>query len=523
MMYNTILSSGSCFHQTLKIVLRIILLVFMAACQENDGNYRIVTSAGTDNINEEESAARPDSFAVGSRTIFIHDYSRPFDSVAGIKTGVRSLITEVWYPVDHAEVDQDRYRQASYGDYVFGNSAMHHLMMTGTTFFHLTPNSVRKNVTASQIEAAISELFDRKRLSYVDAPLANTGTKLPVIVMSHGDAGSRYSMESLCEHLAAHGYFVIAPEHTGNSPYSMTGSDPALLEETGDPEFRTAMSEVLGLLSEQGAYGSEANFGQSYAPAVESSSPVQTLIDLDKALLQRLNDLRATLDELAKMNTGGPFTDRLNLENIGLMGRSFGGATTLAALNLEDRFTAGVAVVPPALEDPRSGIPDDVLVPADKESVLLGAAGDFPLSKFVKPTLLLVGEEDDLIIGLSLSMAKGDAGRMPSVNNPHPALRRAYETSSVPVVWASLANSNHATLGISGEYWWPELKPDVQARFFDTEQVFTLIDPVLAHTIQKEKVLAFFDLTIRGEELAGERLADQGYSSAGLTLEMRNF
>ncbi|MFT5483671.1 MAG: hypothetical protein ACI9GW_002329, partial [Halieaceae bacterium] len=38
-------------------------------------------------------------YAVGSSTFFIHDESRPYDSVAGINTGVRTLVTELWYPV----------------------------------------------------------------------------------------------------------------------------------------------------------------------------------------------------------------------------------------------------------------------------------------------------------------------------------------------------------------------------------------------------------------------------------------
>ena len=49
-----------------------------------------------------------------------------------------------------------------------------------------------------------------------------------MIVMSHGDAGSRYNMESAVQYLAGHGYIVIAPDHTGNSPYAQVGRDPLL-------------------------------------------------------------------------------------------------------------------------------------------------------------------------------------------------------------------------------------------------------------------------------------------------------
>ena len=60
---------------------------------------------------------------------------------------------------------------------------MHRLMMTNTTFFHLTPDTVREGVTTEQIDAAIEELFNRERKSLVDAPLTASQGPLPVIVM----------------------------------------------------------------------------------------------------------------------------------------------------------------------------------------------------------------------------------------------------------------------------------------------------------------------------------------------------
>ena len=187
----------------------------------------------------EPAPTRDTPYAAGSSTVFLHDESRPYDSVAGIDEGMRTLITEIWYPIDHEVTTSGDYRRATYGDYVFGNRDVHELMMTKTTFFHLTASTVKDGVSAEQIDDAIEALFHRERASYVDAPVAESDTPWPVIVMSHGDAGSRYNMESLTEHLAANGYIVIAPEHTGNSPYSMTGHDPAFENEA---DFREVMA-----------------------------------------------------------------------------------------------------------------------------------------------------------------------------------------------------------------------------------------------------------------------------------------
>ena len=465
------------------------------------------------------------NYAVGSSTSFIHDASRPYDAVAGINSGVRTLITELWYPVDRKalQTQPSQYRRATYGDYVFGNFAMHRKMMTDTTFFHLTPSTVREGVTDAEIDAAISELFYRERHSYIDAPLTASPEKLSVVVMSHGDAGSRYNMETVCEYLAANGYVVIAPEHTGNSPYSMTGSDPALALENGDPQFRLIMEPVLALLDDDGAYGSSDNYGQSFTPLSSASDPGQALVKLDQSLLQRLNDLRAALDQLEQMNTSGPFAGRLDLDRIGLLGRSFGGTTTLVGLAMEDRFTAGFAVVPPGWTDQRAVLSPDTLVPVDKESALLSVAGSHPLTSFSKPTFLLSGADDGLIIGMSAQQAKASGTIKPTVGNPHPDLRQAFEKATVPVVWGLLENSNHSTFGISAGYWWPNLKPDTQLRTFNPSESFTLIAPAVAHKMQQEMALAFFDVTIRQEQSALADILDQRYQHEGLTLEARNF
>ena len=456
-------------------------------------------------------------FAVGNQTRFIHDVTRGYDSVAGVHTGVRTLITEVWYPVDRDALTPEHPR-ATYGDYVFGDRAMHRLMMTGTTFFHLTPATVAAGVTEQQINAAISELFDRTRASYVDAPLAETNRALPVVVMSHGDAGSRYNMESACEYLAAHGYVVIAPEHTGNSPFSMTGKDPALR----DPAHRERMAGVLPLLDERGAYGTVERFGQSFTPLVSDRSSPEFLSALDASLLQRVNDLRAALAELERMNASGAFAGRLNLTRPGLMGRSFGGSTTLAAMALEDRFAAGMAVVPPSMPDPRAALPASALAPAGQESAILSRDGAYALGEITKPMLLLSGSEDTLIIGLGAATAASAGTAVPTPDNPHPVIRAAWQTTDAPAVWAMLRDSNHATFGVSGDFWWPALKPNSFPRHFDPDTTYETVDVPLAHRMQRELALDFFDAMLRRDRRARTRLADNRYEADGLELEARN-
>ncbi|MBU1340951.1 MAG: prolyl oligopeptidase family serine peptidase, partial [Proteobacteria bacterium] len=282
-------------------------------------------------------------FAVGSKTLFIHDKTRGFDAVGGVADGVRTLIAEIWYPVFPSGVTA-QIKQPDYGDYVFGNKAIHARMMYDTTFFHareIEPlygtSTVRPDFCQKDLDKAVEILFHQKRNSYLDLPLADTGYSFPVVVSSHGDAGSRYNLSTACEHLAGHGYIVVAPDHTGNSPYSMVGMDPDL-----DPGS--------AVINEQGVYGETDPIAPFYGQTYQVFQPIPgtnlpDILKADQAVMQRVNDLRAVLARLGKMNAFGPFAGRMDLNRLGIMGKSFGGTTTLAGLELENRFKAGVAVV----------------------------------------------------------------------------------------------------------------------------------------------------------------------------------
>ena len=82
---------------------------------------------------------------------------------------------------------------------------------------------------------------------------------------------------------------------------------------------------------------------------------------------------------------------------------------------------------------------------------------------------------------------------------------------------------SHATFGVSGGYWWPELKPNTQARHFDPDTMFELADVRVAHRMQRELALDFFDATIRRDASAESRLKANRYERDGLALETRNF
>jgi predicted dienelactone hydrolase len=109
----------------------------------------------------------------------------------------------------------------------------------------------------------------------------------PVIVFSHGLSASREEYEYVGRHWASHGYVVALPTHLGSDDGSWNRAHPGQPVQPGSADLEDAMARPL--------------------------------------------DVSFVLDRLTAMNREkGPFRGRLNLNEIGMSGHSFGGWTTLA-------------------------------------------------------------------------------------------------------------------------------------------------------------------------------------------------
>jgi hypothetical protein len=130
--------------------------------------------------------------------------------------------------------------------------------------------------------------FSRSRAYAVDVYLPQlSGRSAPVIVISHGLGNDRASFAYLAEHLASYGFAVAVPEHPGSNAERVRELFSGLANEAGPP--------------------SEA---------------------VDRPL-----DVKYLLDQL-----GATYQGRINLQQVGVMGQSFGGYTALALAGAEINF-----------------------------------------------------------------------------------------------------------------------------------------------------------------------------------------
>ena len=135
--------------------------------------------------------------------------------------------------------------------------------------------------------------LSRNRTFPADIYLPIAQTPRPIIAISHGLGSDRTSFAYLAEHLASYGFVVAVPEHPGSNSKQLQ----ALLAGTAN----------------------------------RVTNP--------RELIDRPLDIKFLLDELTRLSQSNPtFKGRLNLEQVGVVGQSFGGYTALALAGAKINF-----------------------------------------------------------------------------------------------------------------------------------------------------------------------------------------
>lgn len=128
---------------------------------------------------------------------------------------------------------------------------------------------------------------DRDRVFLADIYIPRRNDRLPLVIISHGLGSDRQTYTYLARHLASHGFAVAVPEHPGSNARQL--QDLA------------------------------AGFTRDISPPRE--------------FIDRPLDIQFLLDRLTQM-----YGDRINWQQVGAIGQSFGGYTALALAGAELNF-----------------------------------------------------------------------------------------------------------------------------------------------------------------------------------------
>ena len=224
--------------------------------------------------------------SVGTHTYHWIDHNRQEWFTNEDFRDARQLMVQIWYP---AIPEEDR-KPAPYFDHPdYRGPALAsagNFPAFSLTYQHLT-----------------------KTHSYTDAPV-NDGGQFPVLILSHGLVGTRFLHTSLIEELVSHGYVVAALNHPYDANISVF------------PD------------------GSTADYRSHIGPEVAYEDSV---LLRRRQLNTRVEDIRFILDQMEQIQSGNiksMLSGHLDLERVGVLGHSFGGATSVEVAARDTRIKA---------------------------------------------------------------------------------------------------------------------------------------------------------------------------------------
>jgi dienelactone hydrolase len=217
-------------------------------------------------------------YSIGHTTVILTDTSRNNDGSTPSTASGRFLHLDIWYPTD---VKTDARILYDWNNPIYNEN------IDGLAYPGL-PDLPEMTWDGSLSTNTIAEL----------APLARKG-KFPLLIASHGSlVASAKNMPDTLEMLASHGYVIASIEHTGNSDAYYQG---------------TLFNGFLG----QPLVGDNPNLGSENI--LQRSKDVSFVID-------------QVLDGFLDQATGIEFTRRVDAKEIGVLGFSLGGMTSLASV-----------------------------------------------------------------------------------------------------------------------------------------------------------------------------------------------
>lgn len=232
---------------------------------------------------------KPDGlYEVGTQTLHFIDDDRA-EIFTENHRDKRELMVQVWYPAGHVN-----HKKSSL------------LFPEDKTVFKKYMQAYSQNFKLPEFA------FDYWRYirsnSYEDAEIRPTAQPYPLVLISHGMGTGRVLHTSQAENLASHGFIVAAIDHT----YSTTA--------TAFPDGRVTGFETV--LTGDNFYDKGSRIGKVWT-----------------------QDVKFVISRFKKMNSGSIrsiFEGKVDVNNIGMMGHSFGGATAFNALYLNDDIRAGI-------------------------------------------------------------------------------------------------------------------------------------------------------------------------------------
>ncbi len=180
-----------------------------------------------------------------------------------------------------------------------------------------------------------------KTHSFRDAPIAAHSEPLPVIIFNHGYTAFSANYTTLIEELASHGYVVIGIGHAFETPFFILPDGRVRPFDPNNEAYRARVAQVESgrwwdcfqdLLSTRDPNLQERFYREYLAATSLHNETARIWAD----------DIGSVLDQVELMNRTGFFTGALDLDGIGCIGHSMGGAACGQVAVTQEQVKAGI-------------------------------------------------------------------------------------------------------------------------------------------------------------------------------------
>ena len=251
------------------------------------------------------------TFAVGTTYLHLQDSARP-EPITLDTTDMRELMVRVWYPAESREQK---------------------------TYSYMPPELAKTLIKSYGLPGFMLSHFDLiETHALLDATVASEG-EFPAIIFSPGYMSHSSMYTSLLETLASHGYIIFSIDYTYETPLSVFPNN-------GLRFFDPTYTDVWKNASWDDVQTSISAFRDATDPATKrlyvsqylTQTPYTARVDF------WVKDVSFVIDQLKNKGQqfDKPFFSRIDLNNIGVMGHSVGGATSAVACAIDSRIKAGI-------------------------------------------------------------------------------------------------------------------------------------------------------------------------------------
>ncbi len=246
-----------------------------------------------------------------------------------VENDYREVTGQIWYPSQVGENDVRKpYREKN--EAVLISTIM-------AEFFRILVGEVPQN-----FKAHFSEV---KTYSYLKTPIAASPEPFPVLIYSHGIIGGHVNTHTvLMEELASHGYVVLSISHPYQTPFvKYPDGTIKAFSSSGDVIKKTAM-EIFN--PKHSKRNEEVLTETDLQKQFEQIKEIEERIPfIQKSVDVWSDDIILAIDEVIKINENDPrFKERIDTDKIGVLGWSFGGASSGDACIKDKRIKAGMNI-----------------------------------------------------------------------------------------------------------------------------------------------------------------------------------